>query len=205
MCFTSGPEKMKFDVARLIPLLDQWHVMTYEYSPDHTNWEQGVVDYKNLPIAGAVEMWDDHAPAGYSYDAARKVMNTYDTPRAVEAKCDYVKQKGLGGLIMWESKKTPRLDITDLGSGDAPYSSDRSLLKVIHDNLLSENTGNPGTGNPGSVNPGGPGTGNPGSGNPSTGPPPPGVHPWDPTKYYPLGTLVTYNGKTYKCTIAHQA
>ncbi len=33
MCFTSAPEKMKFDVARLIPLLDQWHVMTYEYHP----------------------------------------------------------------------------------------------------------------------------------------------------------------------------
>ena len=48
-------------------------------------------------------MWDDKAQAGYSYDAARKVMNTYDVPRAVKAKCDYIKQKGLGGLIIWES------------------------------------------------------------------------------------------------------
>ena len=79
------------------------------------------------------------------------------------------------------------------------------MLKVIHDNLLSGNPGNPGSGNPGTVNPGGPGTGNPGTGNPSTGIPPPGVNPWDATKYYPLGTLVSYNGKIYKCTIAHQA
>ena len=72
-----------------------------------TSWEAGVVDYKALQIAGAVEKWDSHAQAGYSYDANRKVMNTYDVPQAVKAKCDYVKQKGLGGLIMWESKKTP--------------------------------------------------------------------------------------------------
>jgi chitinase len=32
MCFTPAPEKMKFDVRRLIPLLDEWHVMTYEYA-----------------------------------------------------------------------------------------------------------------------------------------------------------------------------
>jgi len=61
------------------------------------------VDYKALPIAGAVEMWDDVAQAGYSYDATKKVMNTYDVPRAVQAKCEYVKVKGLGGIIIWES------------------------------------------------------------------------------------------------------
>jgi chitinase len=33
MCFTPAPEKIKFDVKRLIPLLDEWHVMTYEYTP----------------------------------------------------------------------------------------------------------------------------------------------------------------------------
>ena len=33
MCCTAAPEKMKFDVGRLVPLLDEWHVMTYEYNP----------------------------------------------------------------------------------------------------------------------------------------------------------------------------
>lgn len=33
MCFTPAPEKMKFDVKRLIPLLDEWHIMTYEFAP----------------------------------------------------------------------------------------------------------------------------------------------------------------------------
>ena len=68
-----------------------------------TSWEPGVVDYKALPFPGAVEMWDSQAQAGYSYDSNRKVLNTYDVPQAVKAKCDFVNQKGLGGIIIWES------------------------------------------------------------------------------------------------------
>ena len=71
-------------------------------SPDKS-WEEGVVDYKSLPLTGAVEMWDERAQASYSYDGRRKVMNSYDNPQAVKAKCEYIKQKGLGGLIIWES------------------------------------------------------------------------------------------------------
>lgn len=61
------------------------------------------MDYKSLPLPGAVEMYDEAAQASYSYDASRRVFNSYDNPRAVKAKCDYIKQKGLGGLIIWES------------------------------------------------------------------------------------------------------
>src|SRR5947207_1498298 len=32
LCCTAAPEKIKFDVASLLPLLDEWHVMTYEYA-----------------------------------------------------------------------------------------------------------------------------------------------------------------------------
>jgi chitinase len=71
-------------------------------SPDKS-WEDGVVDYKALPVAGAEEYYDDKAEASYSYDAARKIFNSYDNPRAVKAKCDYVKHHNLGGLIIWES------------------------------------------------------------------------------------------------------
>jgi chitinase len=30
LCCTPAPEKIHFDVKSLVPLLDQWHVMTYE-------------------------------------------------------------------------------------------------------------------------------------------------------------------------------
>lgn len=68
------------------------------------SWQAGIVDYKALPLSGAVEMWDSTAKAGYSYDANRKVLNTYDVPQAVLAKCQFVQEKGLGGVIIWESR-----------------------------------------------------------------------------------------------------
>ena len=71
-------------------------------SPD-TSFEPGIVDYKSSPVAGAIEMWDNEAQAGYSYDANKKVLNTYDVPRAVVAKCDFINENDLGGVIIWES------------------------------------------------------------------------------------------------------
>lgn len=32
MCCTAAPEKIKFDVKSLVPLLDEWHILTYEYA-----------------------------------------------------------------------------------------------------------------------------------------------------------------------------
>jgi chitinase len=31
MCCTPAPEKIQFDVASLVPYLDEWHIMAYEY------------------------------------------------------------------------------------------------------------------------------------------------------------------------------
>src|SRR5438046_1631800 len=114
-----------------------------------------------------------------------------------------------------------------LGSGDAPYGSSRSLLQVIHDYLLSSNPPAPvppapgppapgppapgppapGPPAPGPPAPGPPAPGPPAPGPPAPGPPPPGptpkAQPWDPTKTYKLGDLVTYQGKNYQCITAH--
>ncbi|ODQ51084.1 hypothetical protein SAICODRAFT_72980 [Saitoella complicata NRRL Y-17804] len=190
LCCTPAPEKIKFKVEEFVEVLDQFHIMTYDFSgswskiaahqsnlynsqysaysvdtavkeylargvpaakvfigvpfysrgfvtqglgcpssgasPD-TSWEAGVVDYKKLPLPGAEELWDEEAQAAYSYDKNRKVLNTYDDPRAVQEKCDYVKRLGLGGLIVWES------------SADFSSDHDRSLLKVIKQSLTHKN------------------------------------------------------------------
>lgn len=191
MCVTAAPEKMKFPVKQVCDLVDQVHIMTYDFhdgnwgetkSAHHSNlmpsshgvysadeavkaylghgvqstklyiggafysrgfnntdgigkpaqggspdksWEDGVCDYKVLPLQGATEMWDDEAKAGYSYDSARRVLNSYDVPRSIIEKCKYIHKYNLGGIICWEA------------SGDHPYSSDRSLIKAIYNNLLN--------------------------------------------------------------------
>lgn len=94
-------------------------------SPDKS-WEAGCVDYKDLPKQGSVEMWDEKAQAVYSYDAKRKVLNSYDDPRSVKAKCEFVKKKGLAGIIVWES------------SGDKPKSDPRCLTTILKKELLKK-------------------------------------------------------------------
>ena len=192
MCCTAAPEKARFPIEKIHPLLTYLEVMTYDFADGgwsagtcmathHTNlrptkhspysvqtavdhyvkrgvpshkllvgiatysrgfsnceglhapsrggssdkdWDAGSVDFKNLPRPGATEHWDDEAKASYSYDPVRKVLNSYDCPRSVREKCKFVKQRKLGGVLMWEA------------SGDHPVTHPRSLIKVVRDELL---------------------------------------------------------------------
>lgn len=85
-----------------------------------SSWEAGIVDYKKLPITGAVEYWDDKAKSTYSYDAKRRILNSYDSVQSVKEKAAYVKNKGLKGVIMWES------------SNDYPTNHPRSLINTLY-------------------------------------------------------------------------
>jgi chitinase len=67
------------------------------------SWENGVFDYKALPLEGAEERYDKEARATYSYDEARKHLVTYDTPRMAREKAEWVKKHSLGGAMWWES------------------------------------------------------------------------------------------------------
>jgi chitinase len=87
-----------------------------------TSWERGIVDYKDLPRPGARELYDEEAQAAYSYDPVKNIVNSYDNPRSVKEKCDYVIKHGLKGIIVWEA------------SGDSK-TPDRCLSKVIFDNM----------------------------------------------------------------------
>jgi chitinase len=87
-------------------------------SPDKS-WEDGVCDYKTLPRPGAIEYWDDEAKASYSYDATRKILTSYDDTKSIAAKLQYVKDRGLAGIILWEA------------SGDFSASHPRSIMGVV--------------------------------------------------------------------------
>lgn len=97
---------------------------TGEIVPDKS-WEDGVCDYKSLPRPGADEMWDEDAQATYSWDSEKGIFNSYESARSIHAKTDYVKSKGLKGIILWES------------SGDFPVSNNRSLIAALHSGLVS--------------------------------------------------------------------
>lgn len=92
--------------------------------PSEMTWEKGVCDYKVLPPAGFTEYYDEKCEAAYCYSAAKRELISYDNPRSVKAKCDFVKKHNLGGILVWEL------------SGDHPVTNSRSLVKLLHDELL---------------------------------------------------------------------
>jgi chitinase len=173
-------------------------------SPDKS-WENGIVDYKALPVAGSTEFYDEKAGAAYSYDPIRRVFNSYDNVRSVTEKCNYIKKHNLGGVLVWES------------SGDHPVSNPRSLTKCLYDNLKNGQAPSP---NPPStpVEPPKPvepsPTQPPKPVDPSPTEPPKPTEPsnpqdpmttyrWQPNKSYVLGNIVIYDGKYYTIIQPH--
>lgn len=191
MAVTADISKIKFPVSTFNAVLDEFHIMTYDFASGnwgekiathHTNlyptdytkfsthqavqeyirlgaspgkiligaafysrgfantdgigkaasggstdmsWEAGICDYKTLPRSGSVEYWDDKAKATYSYDASKRILNSYDSVRSVAEKCKYIHQYGLKGIIVWES------------SCDAEFKSERSLMKALYQGMYN--------------------------------------------------------------------
>lgn len=67
------------------------------------SWENGVWDYKALPLTGATVHYLSQPLASYSYDEAQRMMVSFDDSQAAHGKAQYVMSKGLGGGMWWES------------------------------------------------------------------------------------------------------
>jgi chitinase len=89
-----------------------------------TSWEQGVVDYKDLPKTGAIEYFDNESKSAYSYDQTKRILNTYDNVQSILEKIKIINQQNLAGIIIWEI------------SGDyKEYNHPRNLTRTIAENL----------------------------------------------------------------------
>ena len=75
-------------------------------------WEKGVFDYKDLyenyigsngtGINGYQVIYDSVAEAPYLWNAAKGEFISYDNPRSITKKAEYVLAQGLAGMMTWE-------------------------------------------------------------------------------------------------------
>lgn len=86
-------------------------------------WEEGQFDYKCLPKPGATEYNDHQRMASWSYDPNAREFITYDTPQVIAQKCDYIKQRQLGGAMFWEL------------SADRSPNDPRNLVNTVYEAL----------------------------------------------------------------------
>ncbi|EJD52585.1 hypothetical protein AURDEDRAFT_111232 [Auricularia subglabra TFB-10046 SS5] len=66
------------------------------------SWEQGVYDYRALPLPGSFNFQDPQLMASWSYDYAKKEMISYDTEQVAQWKGEWIARVGLGGTMVWE-------------------------------------------------------------------------------------------------------
>lgn len=67
------------------------------YGPDFSDLVENYIN-KN----GFTRYWDDEAKAPYLFDGSTFI--TYDDEESIAHKCDFVKEKNLGGIMFWEYK-----------------------------------------------------------------------------------------------------
>lgn len=62
-------------------------------------------DYRDIKLRdGMKERWDDTALVPYILNSKDEYVIGYDNPRSLEIKCDYLKEKGFRGAMMWRTE-----------------------------------------------------------------------------------------------------
>jgi chitinase len=99
-------------------------------------WEPGVYDYKELPLPGAEVRTDHGVAASWSYDSSQRVMVSFDTPSTIVTKTRYIKSRGLGGAMWWESSGDKLGNdslISSVGRKINASTSQAHLLQFVHE------------------------------------------------------------------------
>lgn len=92
-------------------------------------WEQGVYDYKQLPLPGAREVNDAQLGAGYCVNPASRTFVTYDTVATARQKAEFIKRESLGGAMWWESSSDKAGDHSIISNVVDGFGGRDALLK----------------------------------------------------------------------------
>ncbi len=57
--------------------------------------------------------WDSSAQAPYLFNFYKGIFVTYDDEESVQAKCEYVKENNMAGVMFWEYSSDPKEYLLD--------------------------------------------------------------------------------------------
>lgn len=77
-------------------------------------WQEIARDH--LDKSGFVRLWDEQAQSAWLWNEKDRRLISYEDPQALRAKADFVRERGLGGVMYWEQRTDP----------------DEQLLDVVH-------------------------------------------------------------------------
>ncbi|KAI6157544.1 glycoside hydrolase family 18 protein [Pisolithus tinctorius] len=98
------------------------------------SWEQGVYDYRALPLPGSYVFQDNRTMASWSYDYQRKEMISFDNEAIAAMKGRWIREQGLGGSMFWElsGDKGPYREGMEGGHGKDPIPG-AGLVRTVKD------------------------------------------------------------------------
>lgn len=80
------------------------------------------------PESGFTRYWDDNSKAPYVWNPLSCTMYTYEDEVSLENKCNYILNKGLGGIMIWEL------------SGDYPANGGSTLTSTIYNTFFTDSS-----------------------------------------------------------------
>lgn len=72
------------------------------YSGRGHSFSYDTLRVKYIGLNGFNHYWDSTSQSPYLWNAAKRMMITYDDPRSLKAKADYVRKNNLAGIMFWE-------------------------------------------------------------------------------------------------------
>ncbi|GLB37065.1 putative glycosyl hydrolase 18 family protein [Lyophyllum shimeji] len=98
------------------------------------SWEQGVYDYRALPMPGAHVLRDERLGASWTYDYQKREMVSYDSEEVGRWKGEWIRKEALSGSMFWElsGDKGSEREGMEGGLGKEAQPG-KSLVKVVKD------------------------------------------------------------------------
>jgi chitinase len=93
------------NVTSIEPINEGKYVRSYSYSQ---------LKREILPSSAYERRWDATAKADYLWNPATSTFISYEGPAALKAKCDYIKQNKLAGVMFWEYSNDPEEHLLDV-------------------------------------------------------------------------------------------